>query len=295
MELRHLRYLLAVAEELNFGRAAIRLRISQPPLSQQIRQLEEELDVKLFERTKREVRLTEAGRRIVNEAYQVLRQVDHFSNVASQASEGAIGHLSVAGPGGVNEILVKTLRVFAKRYPGVHIELLFMNTGLQIEALREGRIDVGFLNLPVNDSNLAIEGVTKSPMWLALPKGHSLARCTRVPLKALAHQGFILFNRRGSPGLHDLITTMCRNAGFSLNVVHEVDNVIASLTLVTAGLGLAFCSPTMQKLWPEIVFRPLEEGVPPLEYGVAYRRESLSPVLDSFLRIVRSHKKTQKS
>src|SRR5262245_12489396 len=154
MELRHLRYLVAVAEELHLGRAAIRLHISQPPLSQQIRQLEEELGVQLFERTKREVRLTEAGRRIVTEAHEVLRQVDHFSNVAARASEGAIGHLSVAGPGGVNEILVETLRVFAKQYPGVRIELQFMNTGLQIEALRERRIQVGFLNMPVNDPNL---------------------------------------------------------------------------------------------------------------------------------------------
>src|SRR2546423_11670927 len=113
MELRHLRYLMAVAEELNFGRAAIRLHISQPPLSQQIRQLEEELGVKLFDRTKREVRLTEAGKRIVNEAYQVLSGVGHFITVAARASEGAIGHLSVAGLGGVNEILVDALRVFA--------------------------------------------------------------------------------------------------------------------------------------------------------------------------------------
>src|SRR6185436_15739027 len=155
MELRHLRYLIAVAEELHFGRAAIRLHISQPPLSQQIRQLEEELGVKLFNRTKREVRLTEAGRRMVNEAYQVLRQVDQFVGVASKASEGAIGHLSVAGPGGINEILVDVLRIFAARYPSVQIELQFMSTGLQIEALREGRVQVGFLNLPVNDANLA--------------------------------------------------------------------------------------------------------------------------------------------
>src|SRR5262245_14269300 len=146
MELRHLPYLVAVAEELHFGRAAIRLHISQPPLSQQIRQLEEELGVKLFERTKREVRLTEAGKRIVNEAHQVLSQVNHFTKVASRAGEGSIGNLSVAGPGGVNEILVDTLRVFANRYPGVHIELQFMNTGMQIEALREGRIQAGFLN-----------------------------------------------------------------------------------------------------------------------------------------------------
>jgi DNA-binding transcriptional LysR family regulator len=287
MELRHLRYLVAVAEELHFGRAAIRLHISQPPLSQQIRQLEEELGVKLFNRTKREVRLTEPGKRIVNEAYQVLSEVDHFINVASRASEGAIGHLSIAGPGGVNEILVETLRVFSNRYPGVHIELQFMSTGLQIEALRESRIQVGYLNLPVSDPNLVLETVRREPMWIAVPKSHPLACHSRVPLAELADERFILFARRSSPGLHDLITATCRNAGFSLNVAHEVDNVIASLTLVTAGLGLAFCSPSMQKLWPDVVFRPIREAVPPLEYAVAYRREAHSPVLDSFLRVVR--------
>src|SRR5262245_51067220 len=270
MELRHLRYLVAVAEELHFGRAAIRLHISQPPLSQQILQLEGELGVKLFERTKREVRLTDAGKRVVAEAYRVLSQVDHFAQVASHASEGAIGHLSVAGPGGVNEILVHTLQVFAKRYPGVHIELQFMSTGSQIEALRDGRIQVGFLNLPVNDSNLILETIRTEPMWIALPKGHRLARQTCVPLNALADEQFVLFARRGSPGLFDLITAACRNAGFSLNVAHEVDNVIASLTLVTAGLGVAFCTPSMQKLWPDIVFRPLRDTTLSLEYAVAY-------------------------
>jgi DNA-binding transcriptional LysR family regulator len=287
MELRHLRYLVAVADELHFGRAAIRLRISQPPLSQQILQLEEELGVKLFDRTKREVRLTEAGKPIVEEAREILGHVDHFVNVASRASEGAIGHISVAGPGGVNEILVDALRVFAHSYPGVRIELQFMNTALQMEALRDKSIDVGFLHLPVNDAGLKLEVVRREPMWLAMPKCHPLARHKLVPLAALADHPFILFARRSSPGLHDLITTTCRNAGFSLNVVHEVDNVIASLTLVTAGLGLAFSSQSMQKLWPEVVFRPFQEPVPPLEYAIAYRRDDHSPALDSFLRIVR--------
>jgi DNA-binding transcriptional LysR family regulator len=162
-----------------------------------------------------------------------------------------------------------------------------MNTGMQIEALREGRIQVGFLNLPVNDSGLTLETVRRWPLWIALPKTHPLIRLSKVPLSALADQRFILFARRGSPGLHDMITAICRNAGFSLNVVHEVDNLIASLTLVTAGLGVAFCSPNMQKLWPDIAFRPIKDAVPPLEYAVAYRRDARLPVLDSFLRIVR--------
>src|SRR5678816_1650277 len=116
MDLRHLRYLVAVAEELHFGRAAIRLNISQPPLSQQIRQLEKELGVELFQRNKREVRLTDAGKRVVDEAYRVLSQIDHFTKVAAQAGGGEIGHLSVGVPGGVNEILVQTLKAVARRY-----------------------------------------------------------------------------------------------------------------------------------------------------------------------------------
>ena len=157
MELRHLRYLIAVAEELNFSRAAMRLRISQPPLSQQIRQLEEELGIKLFERTKRHVRLTEAGKRIVLEAQQILSQVDHFVAVASRVGEGAVGRLAVAGQAVLNEMLVQTLRVFAHKYPGVHIELRFMNTANQVEALLEEHVHVGFLHLPVNDTGLTVE------------------------------------------------------------------------------------------------------------------------------------------
>ena len=289
-----MRYLVAVAEELHFGRAAIRLNISQPPLSQQIRQLEEELGVRLFQRTKREVRLTEAGRRIVSEAHQVLSQVDHFAKVAARASEGEIGHLSVGAPGGVNEILVETLRTFADRYPGVHIELQYMSTGMQIESLREGRIRVGFVTLPIHDTTLTLEPIKKEPLWVALPKGHALARHKRVPVAALADQRFILFPRRVTPGLHDSITAMCRNAGFNLHVVHEVDNIVASLTLVRAGLGLAFCAPSIRYLWKDIVFRPLQQSAPPIEYAVAYKRGGQSPVLDAFLGVVRqvAQKKT---
>jgi len=170
MELRHLRYFTAVAEELNFGRAAIRLRISQPPLSQQIRQLEEELGVKLFERTKRQVRLTEQGKRILVEAQQILGQVDHFLSVTSRISEGKIGRLSVAGQAVLNEILVQTLRVFVQQYPGVHIQLHFMNTAQQVELLREEQVDIGFLHLPVEYSDLTLEPIKREPLWLALLK-----------------------------------------------------------------------------------------------------------------------------
>jgi DNA-binding transcriptional LysR family regulator len=132
-----------------------------------------------------------------------------------------------------------------------------------------------------------LEPIKREPLWLALPQDHSLAKRKRVKLANLAQQPFIMFSRRSSPGLHDVITTACRNAGFSLNVIHEVDNVIASMTLVTAGLGLAFCSPSWRTLWPNVAFRPLVEPVPALEYAVAYRRAAHTPALSSFLTVVR--------
>ncbi len=294
MELRHLRYLVAVAEELHFGRAAIRLNISQPPLSQQIRQLEEELGVQLFERTKREVRLTDAGRRLVNEAHLVLGRIDHFSRVASQAGGGEIGHLSVGVTGDVDHILVETLRLLGKKHPGVHIELQHLSTGMQVEALRERRIDIGFINLPVHEPALVVERIKSDPLWLALPKSHPLARLRRVPLPALADQRIILFPRRVTPGLHDTITGMCRDAGFTLNVVHEVDSLVGGLTLVSADLGVAFATPSSHRLWPDIAFRPIQTSAS-IEQAVAYNREAASPVLQTFLRAVRQSLRRKKT
>ena len=286
MDLRHLRYFVAVAEELHFGRAAIRLNISQPPLSQQIRQLEEELGVRLFQRNKREVRLTEAGKRILTEAQLVLGQIDHFSRVAAQAGGGEIGHLSVGVPGGVNEILVETLRLVGARYPGVRIELQYMPTGMQIEALREGRIQVGFLSLPVQEPALVLETVRKEPLWVALPRRHPMSRLKVVPPSALEGEKIIRLSRRIAPGLHDAITGMFRNSGVNLNVVHETDNVVASLTLVSADLGLALCTPSIRRLWPGLVFRPLQTSLQ-VEQALAYRRDCQSPVLGMFLREAR--------
>ena len=294
MELRHLRYLVAVAEELHFGRAAIRLNISQPPLSLQIQQLEKELDVRLFERTKREVRLTEAGKRIVNEARQVLTRVDHFLRVAAQAGSGEIGHLSVGIPGNVSQSLIGTLKKLGEEYPGVRVELHYMNTGLQIDALREGRIEVGFLNLPVQEPALTLERISRELLWLALPKGHRLARLPRVPLAAIAEEEMILFPRRVTPGLHDLITGMFRAAGLTLNVVHEVDSIIGSMTLVSANLGVAFCTPDVKRLWPNLVFRPIE-GTPYVEQAVAYLHEAQTPVLEVFLNALRQSIRKQKA
>jgi DNA-binding transcriptional LysR family regulator len=288
MELRHLRYLVALADELHFGRAALRLNISQPPLSQQIRQLEDELGVRLFERNKRQVQLTEAGRRIVTEACQVLGQVDHLVRVAAHVGAGELGHLSIGTPVGMNEVLIDTLRIFAKRFPAVHIELQYMSTANQIEGLRQDRIRVGFLSMPVEDqASLVLEVVRREQFGVALPPEHPLTKCARIPVRALADERFILFPRRINPGFYDVVIAMCRRAGFSLKVWHEVDNLVASLNLVRAELGMAFCPLPMQKFFPDIVIRPLDEPPLHVEYAVAYRRDTHTPVLESFLDVVR--------
>ncbi len=287
MELRHLRYLVAVAEELHFGRAAMRLHISQPPLSHQIIQLEMELGVKLFERTKREVRLTDAGKRVVAEANLVLGHVDYLANVAALAGGGEIGQLSIGVPSGVNEVLIETLKLVARKYPAVRIELQYMTTGIQIEALKDGRIQVGFLNLPVHHSEFVLEPVRSEPLWIAMPRGHDVSRYPQVPLTALDGEKIIIFSRRVAPGLHDAITVMFRDNGVNLNAVHETDNVVASLTLVSAGLGIAFCTPSVRSAWPNLLFRPLKSSVR-VEQAVAYRRDSQSRVLLTFLKELRN-------
>jgi DNA-binding transcriptional LysR family regulator len=288
MQLRDLRYIVAVAEELNFSRAAMRLNMSQPPLSHQIQQFENELGVRIFQRTKREVRLTEAGRRIVAEAYRVLSQVDRLTKAATQARNGDVGHLSVGALGGVQEILVETLSIFARQHPGVHVELQYTSTAAQIQALREGRMQVCFLSLPVHHETLAVEVVKEEPLRIALPKTHPLARCERVALSALADEPFIFVLRRVTPGFHDLVTGICRDAGFNLKVVHEVDSPPASLTLVGANLGLAFCVASMESNASNIVFRPLQHPEPQVQYGMVYKRDAQSsPVVNSFLEVVR--------
>jgi DNA-binding transcriptional LysR family regulator len=128
--------------------------------------------------------------------------------------------------------------------------------------------------------------VKSEPLWIAMPRAHPLTRCATVPLKALEVQNVIIFPRRVAPGLHDAITGMCRNAGVNLNAVHETDSVVASLTLVSADLGIAFCTPSLRRLWPDVAFRPLQSSVQ-VEQAVAYRRDSQSPVLRTFLRVLR--------
>src|SRR5581483_10826362 len=193
MELRQLRYFLAVCEELHFGRAAKRVHISQPPLSQQIKQLEDELHVKLFYRTRRKVELTEAGRVFASEARLILEQVDNAARLALK-SDRSIQNRLVVGCSFANSIIaVKILRVFKERYPKIHVVVKSRVTPQQIEALRNGYIDVGFVTTPVESEGLNIVPINSEPLVVAIPKNHPLASRRRLTLRSLASETLIIF------------------------------------------------------------------------------------------------------
>jgi DNA-binding transcriptional LysR family regulator len=289
MELRHFRYVVAVGETLHFGRAAERLNISQPPLSQQIRQVEEELGVQLFHRTKRQVQLTEAGRIFMDEARIILACAERAGSLAARVSHGEVGQLTIGviGPADAN-IIVEIFRRFAKRHPRVRVILRNLNTAQQTQAIREGRLHVGFLAPPVDDAALAVETVVRFPIFVALPRNHPLASQPFVQLRAMATEPHVSFSRDAAPGLFDSIMSGCRVAGFTPRIAHEVDNLYSACSLVAAGLGVAFVPAGIQHVRP-IVLRPLRPALSGVEanVAVAYRRDSSSELLELFLNVVR--------
>ena len=290
MELRHLRYVVTLAETLHFGRAAERLHLSQPPLSHQVRQLEDELKVQLFQRTKRQVQLTEAGRMFVQEARVILAQAAHASNLASRMTRGQVGQLTVgvAGPADA-PIFVAILRAFAARYPKVHIVLRNLGSLDQTHAINEGRLHVGFVALPIDDGGLTTETVLRQPIVIALPPEHRLAALDRVPLQALAEEPQIMFARSNGPRFFDAVLAACRQAGFSMNIAHEVDNLYTACALVAAGLGVCFVPAGIQDgRTNSMVFRPVVPALPiEMEIAVAYKAQPASELVTMFVEVVR--------
>lgn len=290
MELRHLRYFITVAEELHFGRAAQRLHIAQPPLSQQIRQLEEELGVVLFHRTKRSVQLTDAGQVFLEEAKQVLIQAAQAVQAAQRASRGEIGQLVVSFvSSAAYNVLPKILQAFRARFPEVNLALHELTTDKQLQGLRDGWIDVGFLRPPIEDDTLSLATIFKESLVVALPEIHPLSRQPQVPLKALINEFFILFPRPLGPKLYDQIVGLCQQAGFSPNVVQEAIQMQTIVSLVAAEIGIALVPASVQNLQRRgVIYKAIQEATPKAEIAVIWRSNDLSLVLHQFLSVVRS-------
>ncbi|GAP99473.1 aromatic hydrocarbon utilization transcriptional regulator CatR [Leptolyngbya sp. NIES-2104] len=280
-----MRYFVAVAEELHFGHAAQRLQIAQPPLSQQIRQLEQELGVELLYRTKRTVRLTEAGQAFLQQARQILVQSEQAIEVAQRASRGEVGRLAIGFVGSATcSLLPDVVRSFRRQFPDVRLLLHEMTTSEQLEALHDDRIQIGFLCPPINDAELSVETVLQESFVAVLPEVHPLATQTQLSLASLAEESFILSPRHLGSGFHDQIIRLCQQVGFMPQVTQEAIQMQTILSLVAAELGVALVPASLQTLQRAgVVYKPLEGQTLDVELAMVWRSANSSPVLHQFL------------
>ena len=289
MELRHLRYFVTLAEELHFGRAAERLHMAQPPLSQQIRQLETELGFQLFHRTKRTVQLTEAGQVFLEESLRILRQLEQAMQRGRQISRGEMGQLAIAFvASAAYNVLPEVLRTFRAAVPGVTLQLQELTTEQQLQWLKEGRIDVGFLRPPVLDDTFSSEIIFEEPLMVTLPVTHRLALSEKVSLRELVREPFILFPRSQAPGLYDQIISLCQQADFSPIVAQEAIQMQTIVSLVAAEMGIAIVPASLQNLQRTgVVYKAVEELTPKVAIAMMWRSRDTSPATQRFLEVAR--------
>ncbi|MBB6627315.1 LysR family transcriptional regulator [Nocardioides sp. KIGAM211] len=290
MELRHLRYFVAVAEERHFGRAAERLHMAQPPLSQQIRQLEDELGVTLLRRTTRRVDLTEAGAAYLHQARGILAAVDDAGAEAVRVQAGLTGRLAVGCVGSATYSLLPALaRALREELPGVDVtfrgEMLVPG---QVEALLAGSLDLALLRPPVDEPGLVLQPLRTERLIVALPEGHRLAGRRRIRVADLRHEDLVVHPARGRSVMHGLVTSLCREAGFVPRIRHEVAETSTLVTFVAAGLGVAVVPEPVSALGvPGAVYRPLAQASARVDLAVATRAGDASAALARALVVLR--------
>lgn len=295
MELRHLRYFVAVAEELHFGRAAERLFIAQPPLSQQIQQLERELGVALFLRTSRRVQLTPAGDVFLSEARQILTGLENAVQAARRAARGETGWLGIGfAASATYDLLPAVLHDFRARFPEIALSLMELNAAEQVLALLDRSIHVGFARPYVELPEVSAAAVLREPFLVALPEAHRLASLPELSLAELSKEAFVSFPEQPSPSYAQAVRAACESAGFTPHVVQEVREMQTAISLVAAGLGIALLPASVQHLHRDgVVYRALREPAPRTELAVVSRKDDPSPVLQNFLAVVREQMQTR--
>lgn len=288
MELRHLRYFVAVAEELHFGRAAARLMIVQPSLSQQIQQLEDELGFPLLKRTKRSVELTDAGKVFLAEAQQILAQVQEAKRAARRANLGEVGRLAIGYiSSSTYDLLPMMLRAYRDHFPAVEVVLRELTTQEQVRALEANVIQVGLLRLPINSPLLNAEVVRREPIVSVLPEKHPLAAQERIVVSQLANEPFVLQSRQRGAGYYMQLMKLCLASGFSPNVVQEVTEMHTIVSLVAAGIGVSLVPLSTRNIRSQgVVYRELTETIL-TETAVAWRHDVDSAVVENFLAVVK--------
>jgi DNA-binding transcriptional LysR family regulator len=290
VELRHLRYFRAVAEELHFGRAAERLHIAQPPLSQQIRQLERELGVTLLVRSTRKVELTPAGSAYLTRAVAILDAVDDAAEQAQRIADGVEGRLAIGCVGSATySLLPRLVRALRERLPGVDVSVRGeMLAPAQISALLAGEIDLALLRPPVEQSGLLLETVRRDRLLAALPEGHALAHRKELNIADLRDEEFVAHAGHGRSVMNSVLTAMCADAGFVPRVRHEVEETSTLVTLVAAGLGVAIVpDPTAALDIAGVCYRPLIGDRLGVDLVAAREARANSPLIERVLAILR--------
>ncbi|PFJ80164.1 LysR family transcriptional regulator [Bacillus cereus] len=287
MDIRKMRYFITVAEELNFSRAAERLMMAQPPLSQEIRKLEEELGVQLFHRTKRMVELTDAGKIFLEGARQTLLQVDRTIKETQLADEGKIGHL-IIGFVDSTETVIEILKRFRERFPRIQLILREMTTDQQIKALYEKQIHIGFIRSKKNNEILASEVCSEECLKLVLHQDHPLISLPNISIKSLVDEPFILFPRHFGTNFYDLIISYFWEHGVSLNIVQEAIQMQTIVNLVAAGMGISVVPSSVESYKKSgVMYKDIQENTPKINLYVGWRQDERSVVLENFLTVVR--------
>ncbi|HCR1282180.1 TPA: LysR family transcriptional regulator [Pseudomonas aeruginosa] len=291
MELRHLRYFIAVAEELHFGRAAERLGISQPPLSQQIQALEEEIGARLFERTNRRVELTDAGRLFLDESRQVLAQVDKAVLLARRAHLGELGELKIGFTSSApfTSTIPSSIHAFRKAYPDVHLDLQEMSSRQVLKALLEESLQVGVIRpLALPDAVHWVE-LFREPLVAVLRADHPLAAGSEdgLAIAALAEEPFVFFPRSYGTGLYDQVIALTRQAGFSPRIAQEASEAMTIIGLVSAGLGVSILPASFRRTRVDgMVYRTLSDPEATTAVWLVRRQNEGSPLALSFIDLV---------
>jgi len=276
MELRHLRYFKAVADELNFTRAASGLRVAQSAVSSQIQDLENELGVVLLERSRRRVRLTAAGQAFVEATERILRSVEDASRQARRIGHGEYGTLAVGFIGSQShEWMPRVLKRFRAKYPEVEVTLTEIHPSQQLEALLARTLDVGLVG-PIagkTPPGLRLECFSEEWPFVGMPNDHRFARLQKVALAQLKDESFILTSEKNSPSYRSMISRMCERAGFVPRVVQEVDRARTGVQYVAAGFGISIFAEHISRLpAPGVRFVPLSGPVQKMRYGIAWRK-----------------------
>lgn len=279
--LRHLRYFVVVAEELHFGRAAARLGIAQPPLSQQIQRLEAQIGAQLFRRTRRTVELTASGAALLPEARSLLRHAQHVAQVVQLAERGDAGTVRLGFvSSAAHEVLPRLLRALRERTPALIVEPYELATNEQVAALADGSLDVGVLRVPVDAPTLALQPLLTEPLVAAIPDFHPLATRKRIALSALADQPFVMWARKQNHMFHDAVIAACADAGFRPQVGQEAGELGTILGLVAGGLGVALVPESTRRARAEgIVCLPLQGRGVEIALALAWSHERTTPVV----------------